>query len=377
MDITLIEPFVLAAAAAMTFAVAYCASLFAAQSNKFLDHPNHRSSHSHATPRAGGLAIIGAWLVGLFIIGAFASDLELARSAAVIALLAVLATGLGLADDRFEFPPAWKFVGQFIIAAIFVSLFGPLQALPAPYFGEIALPPAAGVFLSVIWIVGFMNAFNFMDGSNGLAAGSAAVGLAWIAVIAAGAGATLLFAGAFLLALAATGFLPQNLNRGKLFMGDNGSQALGFLIAAFGVLGVNWTDGRMNALIVPVIFMPLIFDVAWTLVSRLIRKQNILKAHREHLYQLMIRSGASHSAVAVIYMGLVSISASAALLMLTLPYALQWLAPLTLAAVFSGGAALIYRRAFKNGLLRVTSPPAPPAEADRQPSEDASLSAAE
>lgn len=378
MDVNLIEPFILAAAAAMTIAVAYCASLFAGQSRHFLDHPNHRSSHTNATPRIGGLAIIGGWMAGVFIVGAFASNPELARSLALIVLLALAALGLGLADDRFEFAPAWKFAGQIAIAAVFVGLFGPLQEIPAPYVGDFALSLLLGVTLSIFWIVGFMNAFNFMDGSNGLAAGSAVVGLAWFAVIAAGAGATLLFAAAFLLALAAIGFLPQNLNRGRLFMGDNGSQALGFLIAAFGVLGPNWTDGRISALIMPVIFMPLIFDVAWTLASRLIRGKNILRAHREHLYQLMIRSGASHSAVAVIYMGLISISASAALLMLTLPYSLQWLAPAIMMAAFSIGAALIYRRAKREGRFEAASNDAPPAtEPVAHENGDATLNAAE
>ncbi len=348
----LVEPFILAAAAAMTFAIAYCASLLAAQSRQFLDHPNERSSHEHATPRTGGLAIIGAWLVGLFIVGAFGSNIELARSAALIAVLAAAALGVGLADDQFQLSATWKFAGQVVVAAAFVGLFGPMQLLPAPYLGDLTLAPLWGVIITILWIVGFMNAFNFMDGANGLAAGAAAVGLAWVAVIAGAAGAILLFATAFLLAIAATGFLPHNLNRGKLFMGDNGSQAVGFLIAAFGVLGVNWTGGRMSALIVPVIFAPLLFDVAWTLISRIIRRRNVLQAHREHLYQLMIRSGASHSSVAVIYMGLVSLSASTALFMLTLPYSLQWLAPAFLAAVFSVGATLVYRRSIRDGCFR-------------------------
>lgn len=374
METILIEPFILAAAAAMTVAVAYCASLFASRSQQFLDHPNDRSSHEFATPRIGGVAIIGAWFVGLFIVGAFSANIEIARSAALMAALAAAAFGVGLIDDRIGLPPAWKFLGQVIVAAAFTGLFGPFQTAPAPFFGEVTLPLFWGVALTILWIVGFMNAFNFMDGSNGLAAGAAAVGLAWISVIAGGAGANLLFAAAFLLALAATGFLPQNLNRGKLFMGDNGSQALGFLIAAFAVLGANWTGGRMSALIVPVIFAPLIFDVAWTLVSRLIRGENILEAHREHLYQLMIRSGASHSAVAVVYMGVVSLSAGAAVLMLMLPYSLQWLAPTLLAAAFSIGAALIYRRANADGHFR--KEPGIVSSAGRE-MQDASLHAAE
>ncbi|WDI33211.1 glycosyltransferase family 4 protein [Hyphococcus flavus] len=351
METTLTEPFILAAAVSLTIAVAFCTSLFASQSRRFLDQPNERSSHSLATPRTGGLAIIGGWLTGLFILGAFSSDLDFARKAGWLALFAGLALGLGLADDKFNLSPSWKFAGQVLIAAGFAAVFGPFELFPAPVVGDLRLPVFWGVMITVIWVVGFMNVFNFMDGANGLASGAAVVGLVWIAVIAAGAGAGIIFAPAFLLAVAVLGFLPLNIRRGKIFMGDNGSQSVGFLISAIAVAGVNLSDGRMSALIAPVIFMPFIFDVSWTLVSRFIRKQNIFEAHREHLYQLLMRNGASHVEVAVIYMTLIGLCAAAALLMLALPYSLQWLVPSALAASFILGASVVYSRAYRDGLL--------------------------
>jgi UDP-GlcNAc:undecaprenyl-phosphate GlcNAc-1-phosphate transferase len=216
-----------------------------------------------------------------------------------------------------------------------------------------------------LWIVAFMNAFNFMDGANGLAAGAAAVGLAWFAVMAGFAGAPTLAVAALLLALACSGFLPDNLVRGRLFMGDNGSMLIGFFIAAFAVLGANWTGGRLSVLAAPVIFLPFIFDVALTLVSRMIRGQNIFAAHREHLYQLQMRMGASHARIAVIYMGLISLCAAAAIIMLTLPAALQWLAPLLLILLFAMAAFAVYRKAVPAGLLASAKP------------EDAAMSVAE
>ena len=358
----LIEPFILAAAAATTLTVAYCASLFAARSRNILDHPNDRSSHSTATPRAGGLAIIGGWCAGLFVAAAFSANAGLAADLGLLAVAALCALFLGLVDDRVTLAPAWKFAGQIAVAALFVAFFGPLQSAPLPHIGAVALGPVMGAVITGLWIVGFMNAFNFMDGANGLAGGSAAAGPAWIAVAATFTGAPFVAAAALLLAIAASGFLPQNLRRGRLFMGDNGSLSLGFLIAAFAVIAANASEGRMNALFVPTVFLPLLFDVALTLVSRLIRKRNVLQAHREHLYQLMMRAGASHASVAVIYMGAVSLSAAAAFLMLTLPAPLQWLTPLMLALLFSIGAAAVYRRAFRLGLLKEGAPASPPDE---------------
>lgn len=346
-----IEPFIFAVAAAMAVTVAYSVSILVASARDMLDEPNERSSHAHATPRTGGVAILAGWVAGCFVIAAFAGDAAAAARLALLGLCAGMAFALGLADDRLGLSPLWKFAGQVVIAAGFVVLFGPLLALPLPVIGHVTLEPLWGVMLAIFWIAGFMNVFNFMDGANGLAGGAAAVGLAWFSMMASFAGAPVLAVAALLLALASAGFLPQNLMRGKLFMGDNGSLALGFLIAAFMILGVKWTDGRLNALVAPVIFLPFLFDVAWTLVSRLIRGQNIFKAHREHLYQLLIRSGVSHARVAIVYMALISLSSAAAVLMLAMPPELQWLAPLCLALLFGCGAVAIYRRASQAGFL--------------------------
>ncbi|PQA87816.1 glycosyltransferase family 4 protein [Hyphococcus luteus] len=348
----MIEPFIMAVAAAMTVAVVYCVSMLAARAGAFLDEPNERSSHDHATPRIGGAAITGGWVVGLFVMAAFADDGGAAKTLALIGVAGVAAFFVGLADDKLGLSPVWKFGGQILVAALFIFFFGALQSAPLPSLGAVALGPLWGAALTVFWIVGFMNAFNFMDGANGLAAGAAAAGLAWFAVFAGLSGAPVLAVAALLLACAAAGFLPENLIRGKIFMGDNGSQMLGFLIAAFAVLGANWTEARLSVLVMPVIFLPFIFDVAWTLFSRALRKQNLLAAHREHLYQLMMRGGFSHASVAVIYMGLVSLCAGAGALMLAMPPSLQWLAPLALSFVFIVGAARITARADKSGLLK-------------------------
>lgn len=347
----LIEPFIFASAGAVAIAVVYCVSLIAAQSRGMLDHPNERSSHKNATPRTGGLAIFAGWLAGAFVMSAFAGDADAPGVFIRLGLCGLVAFIVGYADDKLTLPPVWKFVGQVAAATMFIALFAPLQSIPAPYFGNLALPVAMGVPLTIFWIVGFMNAFNFMDGANGMAGGAAATGLAWFAVMASFTGAPVLAVAALLLALSSAAFLPSNLLRGKLFMGDNGSQTIGFFIAAFAVLGVNWTDGRLSALVIPVIFFPFLFDVAWTLASRILRKQNILQAHREHLYQLTMQLGASHARTAVIYMILMCVCAGAAIIMLALPAPLHGMVLVVLSLIFSGWALSVYRRAWREGLL--------------------------
>ncbi len=343
-------PLITAVAAWIVFLISLTGSRFASRSEKLPDHPNHRSSHQRVTSKAGGIAIIGAWLAGMFVIGAFSGIPDTAREATLLGGVALLALGLGYADDRLHLSPFWKLIGQFAIAGLFVAAFAPLRSAPIPFFGDVDLG-GIGILVTVLWIVAFMNAFNFMDGANGLAAGSAVVGLCGFCVIASFAGTPFAAIACFLLAVAAMGFMPSNLNRGRLFMGDNGSQAVSFLIAAVAVLAANASSGRISALIIPVIFLPLLFDVFWTLSNRTLRRQNIFSAHREHLYQLMIRAGASHIRVAVIYMTLTALSVATAIIMLTLSPAFQWIAPAILSFFFAMGASQIHAKARRDGLF--------------------------
>lgn len=346
-----IEPFILAAAAALTLAVSYSACLLAARLRALLDEPGARSSHQHATPRTGGVAIIAGFLTGLFVLAVFSGDLQIAGFIALIALSSLFALVVGLADDRASLPPGWKFFGQIAAAALFVGLFEPLEAFPVPFAGDMAMPFALGAAVTMFWIVGFINVFNFMDGANGLAGGVATVALSFMAIVMSFSGAGFPGEIAFLLAVAVFGFLPQNFLRGRLFMGDGGSHALGFLIAALAVLAANWTGGRMSFLVAPIIFAPFLCDVFWTLVSRALRRQPLAEAHREHLYQLLMRQGMSHVEVAALYLGLVCISAAAAIVMLALPPARHWLVPAALALAFVPFALRVTSAAAEKGLL--------------------------
>ncbi len=363
------QPFIIIAAAFVALTVSLAGGRLGMASAFLPDQPNHRSSHTHTTSRAGGLSIFAAWLSGMFVIGAFSGDADLAIEAVKLSGLAALAFLVGLADDRWALRPAFKFAGQFVVAGLFMWICGPLEMAPLPFFGETTLG-LAGYGLTAFWIIGFMNAFNFMDGVNGIAAGCTAIGLGAYAVIASFSGAPMTAAAALLLAVACFGFLPANLGRGRLFMGDSGSQAASFLIAALAVYGANASGGRASALVLPVIFLPFIFDVTWTLARRLFRGQNILKAHREHLYQLRNRLGASHARVAIIYMTLTAFSAAAAILMLTLAPAVQVLAPAILCAVFAVLAAMTQAEAAKAGLLAILAPDVPEVDERLQTARD-------
>ena len=369
MSDTLSGPIIIGIAAWLTYLVAFAGCRSAAWRKILPDHPNHRSSHIQATSKAGGVAIIIAWAIGMIVVGVFLDPPEYLRSASGLAVLTMIALILGLADDALQFSPAVKFAGQTIVSALFVWIFAPLQAIPAPFTDPILLPPVAGAILSIVWIVGFMNAYNFMDGVNGIAAGCTSVGMTIFAILCAFSGALLPAAAAMLLTVACYGFLPMNFKRGRLFMGDNGSQAISFMIAALAVYTANKTVNSVNILVIPIIFMPFLFDVTWTLLHRLWRGRNILAGHREHNYQLLLRLGRSHERVATYYMLATFVCACAAWIMLGTPTAYQWIFPATIFAIFTIGAVQIFRKANAADLLEIAESKRDPSISDMQPAE--------
>jgi UDP-GlcNAc:undecaprenyl-phosphate GlcNAc-1-phosphate transferase len=154
----------------------------------------------------------------------------------------------------------------------------------------------AGAALTLGWLLFVTNAVNFIDGLNGLAAGCTLVacGLA-VAASPHGLGYP---AGA--LAAGVAGFLPFNYPRARIFMGDVGSQVCGFLLADFSVQAAG--DARAS-LVVPLALLPILVDVAFTLVRRGLAGARLTQAHRGHLYQVAQRGGMPAWLVSALYWG--------------------------------------------------------------------------
>lgn len=349
-DFTLDLSLTLFVAATLTFVASYAGSMLAMRSQALLDDPNHRSSHEHAVSRAGGVAMLIATVAGLFVIAVFTIGDGAQGPALKFLVLGALAGGVGLADDHLNLSAPIKFGGQLLVAGLFVLWVGPLAKAALPFAGVVDLG-IAGVVITIFWIVAFLNVFNFMDGVNGIAGGAAVIGLALFALIAGQAGAGAASAIAIITAAAAAGFLPANVLRRRLFMGDCGSHFLAFMIAGLAVFAANASDGRVNPLLLPTIFLPFIVDVAFTLTHRVVRKQNILTAHREHIYQLILRRGASHATVASLYAGAIALCAAGAILMLTIPPPWMWAAPALIATALTIVGVRIYVKAKENGMI--------------------------
>ena len=270
-----------------------------------LDVPNERSSHSTLTPKGGGIGIaaVSLLLVATLLIHHFD------RGLLVYLLVAGGIAVLGFVDDRHELSARIRLLIQAVIAVILVTIIGAFKGVTLPLLGTIPVPIMLGIPLTMIWIVAVTNIYNFMDGIDGLAGIQAVVaGIAWAVLFwRAGQADLALLAGG--IAATSIGFLYWNWPPARIFMGDVGSTFLGFTFATLPLLGyARLADSRL--LIVGALFIgPFLFDGSFTIIRRAIAGENVLKAHRSHLYQQLAKAGYSHFVINMIYVPLMILSA--------------------------------------------------------------------
>ena len=260
-----------------------------------LDHPNERSLHSHPTPRGGGIGIVVPVLLGLLVLAT--QDTGGAR-AAWIAGVGLVVAAIGLVDDIRALPALTRLLIQVISATLVTIGLGHWRVLAWPGLCTLDLG-WVGIPLTVILVAGLTNAYNFMDGIDGIAGTQGVVaGLGWVGIGYALQDPFVAMVGA-ILAMASLAFLLFNWPPASIFMGDVGSCFLGFVLAA---LAVEVAPRSPAAATAGILFVwPFAFDTAFTLLNRLRRHQNLLQAHRTHLYQRLVLTGLSHRSVTVLY----------------------------------------------------------------------------
>lgn len=254
-----------------------------------MDHPNTRSSHSAPTPRGGGLGIVLGVLAAL----PFLSPTSPFEAAAlmVIGTATLLAALLGLLDDLVTLSGALKFPLLAGLSLAVAATAGPVTEL------GLALPWVLGLAGSALWIFTTVNAVNFMDGSDGIMVASLVPACLALGLMADGA----IGGASYALAAALAGFAVWNApilrDRGRLFSGDVGSLGASMLFAG---LALHWAaqGPAGSAWLAPLLILPLLGDVLLTLASRARAGRRLLTAHRAHAYQLLLRGGHSHAAVA-------------------------------------------------------------------------------
>ena len=276
-----------AVAAAVVSAGGTAAWIGWARRRNVIDEPGQRRLHPSATPRGGGVGIALAVLAALALLSivgqAPSSDPD--RHVFLLLLFGVVCAALtGLADDLFAMRSSVKLAGQMLAAAAIAA------TLPWP-----ADTGALGHVLAFAWVLVLVNFWNFMDGSNGMVAMQSLVVAGALAAMASGPAALLGLA----VAAACLGFLPFNLPRARVFMGDTGSHVLGAMVAILSLWVLR--DGKAHPGQVLVVMSAFLVDAGLTLAKRIVLGRRFWRAHREHLYQWAVRRGHSHARVCLAY----------------------------------------------------------------------------
>jgi UDP-GlcNAc:undecaprenyl-phosphate/decaprenyl-phosphate GlcNAc-1-phosphate transferase len=266
------------------------------------------------------VAIFGAFVLSLAValaIASFRPDLRFGSSLRILTTLLVpgcLVFLLGLYDDIRSVGPYVKFTVQAIAAAML--WLGGFRILDLPVlFGARQFPWFVGLILTILWVLGITNAFNLIDGLDGLAAGSALFSTLIVFVVALLSHSSLVALMTLALSGAIVGFLRFNFNPATIFLGDSGSLFIGFLLSAWALEGAQKAP-TVIAVAIPVVSFGLpILETSLSVLQRLISGRPVFTADREHIHHKLLQLGLSHREVVIV---LYAVSALFALLSLFL-----------------------------------------------------------
>lgn len=282
-----------------------------------LDPCNDRSLHTEPVPRVGGVAIVVSTAIGLLVTWqGFAGRMPpIDRPLTALLVGAGLMHVFGLVDDIRPVPARYKLAAQTLLA-FGVWYFGLripgvfLQGAPT-----IFLAPWLNMFLTVVWLVGLTNAFNLIDGLDGLAAGAALIALGALFLVSLAFGHLAVAIVICAVVGATFGFFRYNFPFGSIFLGDSGSLLLGFALAGLGLLSSRRSDGSLS-IVIPILALGLpIIDTGIAIVRRYLRGQPIFDADRGHIHhRLLARGHTPRNAALILYVGCAALGASAVIL---------------------------------------------------------------
>jgi len=282
------------------------------------DSHDARKLHTQEIPRIGGVAIFGSVMgaLGLVALLGTAVDFGTRGTGLIVVLAGAGATFLvGLWDDVRSIRARWKFLLQIVVALGVFAAGVRVTTLSLPFVGIIEFGAAASVLFTVVWLVGITNAFNLIDGLDGLAAGAAMFALTTMFVVGSINGhlgtalVTVVLAGAVL------GFLVYNFNPASIFLGDSGSLFLGFMLAGLGLLSSQKSQ-TIVAVAIPVVSLGLpVLDTALAIARRFLRGQPIFSPDRGHIHHRLLTLGHSPREVALLLYGACAILALGGMLL--------------------------------------------------------------
>ncbi len=273
--------------AALITAVCTPLAIYIAPKIGAMDIPkDNRRVHNRPMPRFGGIAIFAGMMISWALFAGEARGVSGAMAGCAIIYV------LGAIDDIKNIRPLVKFSGQTLAAIVSFALGLRIQFI-TNYFGSgnMIFGDVACFIITVLWLVAITNAVNLIDGLDGLAAGIAAISALCLAYVAYIHGQYMSTIAMMAVAGSAIGFLPFNSNPAKIFMGDGGSQLLGFSISAVSIMGAV-KSATLVVVLIPALVLGLpILDTIMAIIRRTARHQSIGTADKEHLHHRILKAG--------------------------------------------------------------------------------------
>jgi len=260
-----------------------------------IDRPNQRKVHAEPIPRVGGIGIVAGGLVTLLFL--LPQD-DLTQAYVLGALVLFL---FGLWDDLFEIGHYPKFVGQFIAVSIPV-FYGGLHVVSFPFIPGGEIPSSAGIPFTLFALVGMINAINHSDGLDGLAGGESLFSLGAMALLAYFVEDVVVLTIALTVIGGVLGFLRYNTHPARVFMGDSGSQFLGYTLGFLAILLTQKVEPDLSPAVVLLLLGLPIMDILVVLVKRARAGLNLFRASRNHIHHRLLDLGFVHQeSVIIIY----------------------------------------------------------------------------
>jgi UDP-GlcNAc:undecaprenyl-phosphate/decaprenyl-phosphate GlcNAc-1-phosphate transferase len=291
-----------------------------AQRRGWLDVPaDARRVHSAPVPRLGGVAVFASFAFALALLPLVDNLVTHAIVEHWQAATAVLASStlvflFGVFDDLKGASAKWKFVVQGLAGVVLFALGGRIGALTVPFVGSFELPPVLNFLFTIVWVVGVSNAFNLIDGLDGLAAGASLFAALVMLTVSLINGSPLVAVMTLALAGALIGFLRYNFNPASIFLGDSGSLFIGFLLAALSVTGSIKAQTAVAVAIPLMAFALPVIDTSFAIARRFISGKPLFEGDREHIHHKLLERGWSQRRVAFVLYGVCALFGMLALL---------------------------------------------------------------
>jgi len=285
-----------------------------------LDHGlSSRKIHGRPVPRLGGIAIVVGFyapLLGLLFLQSNVGGMLLANRNQALGLFlgGIVIAGLGVYDDLRGAGARKKFAVQFLVAGLLYYLGFRVDAIANPFGAPLLLGPFS-LPVTLLWIVGIINAMNLIDGLDGLAGGVALVAVCTIFLVSFHRNQPLMILFCAALAGSILGFLFYNFNPASIFMGDTGSMFLGFVLATSSITSGQKASTAVTVLI-PIVILGLpILDTLLAMSRRAIRGRPLFRADKEHIHHRLLGLGLSHRQAVLVLYGVCMLLAGVALAM--------------------------------------------------------------